>query len=95
MLNVTLTIGHNVNGVPTLDTEVVTMAATTVLGAHGCTVIQCNGMWMGEAETSTRIEVVCNLKPSHARARVTKLSHYLMQEAIMCECKEVNIEFLG
>lgn len=95
MLHVSLTIGHNVHGVPTHDTWTVMMAATTILGSHGATVINCDGLWMGEAEKSTRIEVVCNLKPEDVKTRVSKLSRYLTQDAIMCEVKPTTIEFLG
>lgn len=93
---ITLTIGHNVSGVPTHDTRTVMMAATTVLGAQGATVINCDGLWMGEAEKSTRIEIVRdNLSEDHIRTRVARLSHYLMQDCIMCKVKKTTVEFIG
>lgn len=95
MLNVTLTIGHNVKGIPTLNTRLVTMAATTIMGACGATITKCDGIWMGESESSTRIDIACNLKEEHVKARVSKLSSYLMQDAIMCETRIADIEFLG
>ena len=92
---VSLTIGHNVGDVPTFTTEEVVAAATTLLGALGATVISCRGMWQGMPEASTRIEVVTGLEADHIRARVEKLSHYMMQDCIMCEVKPTTIEFLG
>lgn len=93
---ITLTVGHNVKGVPTLTTREVVNCVTTYLGAKGATVLGCDGMWEGVPETSTRIEVVRdNLTRDMIYKRVRKMSRCLRQEAIMCEVKEVTIEFLG
>jgi hypothetical protein len=93
---ISLTIGHNVAGVPTLSTAEVVAAATTYFGAKGATVMGANGMWCGIPEKSTRIEIVRdNLEEEDIRARVRRLSRVLRQECIMCEITRTCVEFLG
>lgn len=81
---VTLTIGHNVNGTPTHTTEAVCEAVSAFLGVEAYTAIPCYGMWRGEAEASTRVEIVA--EPERARLvldNVKYLAHALEQCEIM------------
>ena len=89
-----LTIGHNVAGVPTHDTFDVCHKVEQILGIEAYTAIPCYGMWRGEAEASTRIEIVTD--PENARVihdNVAFLAHSLDQEAIMCQFAG-SVEFI-
>jgi hypothetical protein len=89
-----LTIGHNVQGVPTWQTSDVARAAAGVLEVDGMTAVPCYGLWRGEAEESTRIEIVT--EPARVEsivARVPALCRALRQDAIMCETA-AGIEFV-
>jgi hypothetical protein len=93
---ITLTVGHNVAGVPTWDMDTVVAVATTYLGCKGATAIYADGMWCGERERSTRLEIVRdNLTADDIRARVRRMSRALQQECIMCEIVRTSVEFLG
>ena len=60
MKDIHLTIGHNVNGRPTHTTRAVCATAARILEVEGFTAVPCLGMWRGEAEDSTRLEI-CGL----------------------------------
>ena len=97
MLQVSLTIGHKVGSVERWDTPAVADAVTTMLGVEAFTAIPCFGMWRGQAETSTRIEIVCG-DESEARsisAQVPFLAEMLQQEAIMCEVRPCTTSFIA
>ena len=96
-MQVHLTIGHNVAGVPTLKREQVAAAVASVCKLEACTIIPCWGMWRGEFEESTRIEV-CGIDEQEAariRACVPALAAELNQEAIMCEVRAGAVEFIA
>ena len=96
MKNVQITIGHNVNGQPVHDTPAVCGMVSDVLGLEAFTAFECFGMWRGEAERSTRIEV-CGLTDEEAarvRSMVPALAAELMQEAIMLEVRDDATEFI-
>lgn len=89
-----LTIGHNVQGVPTHEIGDVCRMVEAFLGVDAYTAIPCYGMWRGEAEASTRVEIVTD--PASARIirdNVAHLAHALDQEAIMCQCAG-SVEFI-
>ena len=78
MKNVHITIGHNVNGQPKHDTPAVCGMVSEVLGLEAFTAFECFGMWRGEAERSTRIEV-CGLTDEEARqesVRCLRCDHF-------------------
>lgn len=96
MKNISLTIGHNVNGAPRWNIQNVTAAVSLTLELEAFTAIPCFGMWRGEAEESTRIEI-CNVTDEQAqeiRARIPKLSELLEQEAIMYQETTASVEFV-
>ena len=85
MFQVTLTIGHNINNVPKLDTQTICKQVTNVLQIQAYTAIPCFGMWEGIAEQSTRIEIVTDDHDivTGIVSRVPALCAVLMQDAIM------------
>ncbi len=96
MKNVHLTIGHNVNGTPKWNINNVAAAVSLTLELEAFTAIPCFGMWEGEAEESTRIEI-CNLTDDQAqeiRSRIPRLSELLEQEAIMYQETTASVEFV-
>lgn len=94
MTLVSLTIGHNVAGVPTHDTLHVSEQVARILNIDAFTAIPCVGMWKGEAEASTRIEIATGEAEAEEIAkRVPYLAYALMQEAIMCEIRPASITF--
>ncbi len=96
MKNISLTIGHNVNGAAKWTIQNITAAVSLTLDIEAFTAIPCYGMWRGEAEESTRIEI-CSLTDEQAqeiRARIPKLSELLEQEAIMYQETTANVEFV-
>lgn len=91
-----LTIGHNVKGVPTFKTREICEFASEYLGIEAFTAMECAGMWQGERENSTRIEI-CALSESEAdsiRANVPILAQALAQDSIMCETRPDHVEFV-
>lgn len=93
---VTLTIGHKVGSVEKLDTATVCNAVTALLGVEAFTALPCVGMWKGQAETSTRIEIVTDKQTARSiECEVPYLSHMLEQEAIMCEVRPCATEFVA
>lgn len=96
MMQVTLTVGHKVGTVERWDTPTICDAVTTILGIEAFTAIPCFGMWRGQAETSTRVEIVCDERAAQSIANeVPYLSHMLEQEAIMCEVRPCATEFVA
>lgn len=96
MKSLQLTIGHNVAGAPKWSIQNVTAAVALTLEVEAFTAIPCYGMWKGEAEESTRIEV-CNVTDEQAqaiRARIPRLSELLEQEAIMYQEAAASVEFV-
>ena len=91
-----LTIGHNVKNVPTFTTREICEHVTDYLGIEAFTAMECFGMWQGNAEKSTRIEI-CALTEAEAdaiRANVPTLAQALAQDAIMCETRPDHVEFV-
>lgn len=95
--DVTLTIGHNVNGKPRHSTPKVCAVFENVTGIEAYTAIPCFGMWRGEAEESTRIE--CNgLTSAQAVAliaSVSTLAARLEQAEIMTGYYQSRTEFIS
>lgn len=85
MIQISLTIGHNVNNIPTLDTVTICRNVTETLGVSAYTAIPCFGMWEGVAENSTRIEIVTDDSAlvTDIVSRIPVLCAVLMQDAIM------------
>lgn len=97
MKDIHLTIGHNVNGHPTHTTRAVCATAARILEVEGFTAVPCLGMWRGEAEDSTRLEI-CGLDDEAARAvwtRVPLLAAALDQVEVMAEAVPSRIRFIG
>lgn len=94
--DVLLTIGHNVNGKPTLTTRYITKRVTMRLQIQGFTAIPCLGMWEGEAEESTRLEInaLDKAKADDIRAQIPELAKALGQMQIMFEMKPSRVEFI-
>ena len=93
---IVLTVGHNVGNNPMFKTSEICDYAADYLGVEAFTASQCFGMWQGEREDSTRIEM-CALSDDEAeaiRARVPLLAQVLGQQAIMCEIRPDHVEFI-
>ena len=91
-----LTIGHNVKGSPTFKTRDICEFVTEYLGVNAFTAMECFGMWNGETEKSTRIEISA-LDENEAetiRANVPVLALALAQDCIMCETRPDRAEFV-
>ena len=96
MMQVSLTIGHNVGNEQRLDTPAVCQAVTSLLGVEAFTAIPCYGMWRGMAESSTRVEIVCDEQTAVSiEQEVPFLAHMLGQEAIMCEVRASHASFVA
>ena len=96
MKQVTLTIGHKVGDEERWDTPTVADAVTTFLGIEAFTAFPCVGMWRGQAETSTRIEIVCDERTaSYVEGEVPFLAEMLQQEAIMCDVRPCTTSFVA
>lgn len=94
MQKLQLTIGHKVGSVEVLDTPTVCSAVTTTLGVSAFTAIPCFGMWEGQAESSTRIEIVTTDDDAdRIESLVGILAWQLNQEAIMLERMNDTVEF--
>ena len=94
--SITLVIGHNVGADPMFKTSEICDYAADYLGVEAFTASQCFGMWQGEREESTRIEI-CALSDDEAetiRARVPILARALAQDAIMFETRPDRVEFV-
>lgn len=97
MKDIHLTIGHNVNGRPMHTRRAICAAAARILEVDGLTAIPCTGIWRGEVEESTRLEI-CGLDDEAARAvwtRVPRLAAALDQVEIMAEAVPSRIRFVG
>lgn len=94
MRKVRLTIGHNVGTVPVFDTMAVCAAVTTTLAVSAFTAIPCYGMWQGQPEQSTRVEIVTTDDDvERIVSLVPALAGQLNQEAITCEVSDANVSF--
>lgn len=91
-----LTIGHNVKNAPMFDTSEVCEYVTEYLGVNAFTAMECFGMWEGEAEKSTRIEIsaLSEAEAETIRANVPVLAMALAQDCIMCETRPDHAEFV-
>lgn len=94
MHKIQLTIGHKVGTVEVFDTAAICAAVTTTLAVSAFTAIPCYGMWNGQAESSTRVEIVTTDDDAdRIVSRVPELAWRLNQEAIMCEVCDADVAF--
>lgn len=94
--SVYLTIGQNVHGVHTFETPEICEYVAHYLGIEAFTAIECAGMWRGECEKSTRIEI-CALTKNEADsilAVIPDLACALCQNSIMCEIRPDQVQFI-
>ena len=91
-----LTIGHNVQNAPMFNTREICEYVTEYLGVQAFTAFECVGMWQGERETSTRIEIcaLTEIEAQTIRANVPILARALAQACIMCETRPDHAEFI-
>lgn len=85
MQTLTLTIGHNVHGAPFHTSAAIIQKVAAYYELEGLTAYEVTGLWCGEYETSTRLEVA-GLDDETAADMVNKLPALctlLKQEAIM------------
>lgn len=96
MKTLILTIGHNTPDGRTWSAQDVRRAFEGVTGCEAYTAIPCFGMWRGEAEASTRLEV-CALDDAEAArlaSLVPALAEALRQQCIMAEVREGAVMFV-
>ena len=94
--DINLTIGHNVSGKPTLtDTDII--GALRGIGIFGATFIPCIGIWCGEREESTRVEIcsVSGEEVTRIKQAIPDVCKRLRQECIMFDCRTSSTEFIG
>lgn len=96
MKDIILTIGHNVEGEPCHSMRSVCAKASELLGVEAFTAIPCVGMWRGQAEDSTRIELcaVSEAEASRICALVPDLAEALGQAEIMREVRTSHVRFI-
>ena len=91
--DLTLYIGHNVDGKPRHTTQAITNAVVKQLGIEGYTAYDAWGEWRGEKETSTIIKI-CGLDANELEEmhekRIPALCYYLEQECILTEAVASN-----
>ena len=92
---VTLTIGCNVNGVPTHEPAHVVETAGRVLGVEAMTAYTCAGWWRGEAETSVRVEIAAlsDERAGEIVEALPELCEALGQQEIMYEARPDAVGF--
>lgn len=94
--SVYLTIGQNVRGVHTFETPEICEYVAHYLDIEAFTAMECAGMWRGECEKSTRIEI-CALTKNEADsilATIPDLACALCQDSIMCEIRPDSVQFV-
>ena len=84
MATIHITVGHNVRGIRTWTTADVCRAFERIANVDAYTAIPCYGMWRGEAEESTRIEVFTD-NPAPILETMGALAGALEQDAVMVE----------
>lgn len=96
MKTLILTIGHNTPDGRTWSAQDVRAAFEDVTGCDAYTAIPCAGMWRGEAEASTRIEVCAldDAEASRLAGLVPALAAALLQQCIMAEVRECAVMFV-
>ena len=96
MKTVQLTIGHNVGSAPTFTTMEICGYVSQYLHVRGFTAFVCFGMWDGETEESTRIEIagLTDDESEKIRELVPTLAQALNQQAIMFEVRADRVEFI-
>lgn len=95
MRKIQLTIGHKIGPIDALDTATVCAAVTTTLAVSAFTAIPCIGMWKGQPENSTRIEIVTtNDDADRIAGLVPTLAWQLNQDAIMVETTSADVAFV-
>ena len=91
-----LTIGHNVHGIPSLtDTDII--KALRYIGISGATFIPCTGIWGGEREESTRVEIcgVSAEETARIKQAIPDVCKRLQQDCIMFDSRVSSTEFIG
>ena len=94
--SVHLTIGHNVKGRHVFETPEICEYVTEYLDIEAFTAIECAGMWRGQCEKSTRIEI-CALSKNEADSILSvipDLAGALCQDSIMCEIRPDQVQFI-
>lgn len=92
--DLTLYIGHNVDGRPAYKTDDICVAVSRILNVEGLTAYEANGIWKGESERTT-VCIICglDLPIKEIRHRISKLTRELQQEAIMYRIEESRVLF--
>lgn len=93
-----LSIGHNVHGVATWTTADVCDAVAPrleALGVEGFTAWACLGMYKGEREESTRLEIFDEVEPAALRKLLDDLCAALDQDEIYCNEFEPGAFYAG
>lgn len=92
---VSVTIGHDVGGVGMLTRAQVLDAFERVTGCEAYTALDASGMWRGQAEPSTRLEIVCTEAQARALAGVMpELARVLSQQCVMFDARPCAVRFI-
>lgn len=96
MKDLTLTIGHNVNGVPTHTFAHVVAFTAAALQIKGLTAWECTGFWEGEVERSTRIEIGALEEDRLEKilTQIPSLAEALKQNAITVQIRDSATAFV-
>ena len=98
LYDITLTIGHNVYGTRRWTSRDVQDALRHIMPrVTGATLFEVDGMYNGEFERSTRVELFAldSSLTAYVRGRIPALCERLQQECIMCTCTESNTTFIS
>lgn len=92
---VSVTIGHDVGGVAMLTRAQVLDAFERVTGCEAYTALDASGMWRGQAEPSTRLEIVCTEAQARALAdAMPELARVLSQQCVMFDARPCAVRFI-
>lgn len=97
MQDLVITIGHNVDGIPTHDEASILEALRWTLEPEGFTAYPVQGLWHGEREDSTRIEICAIDEAEAARLllQVPSLARLLDQDAIAVQLTPSSMQFIA
>lgn len=97
MQDMTITVGHNVRGIPTHDEASILEALRWTLDPEGFTAYPVQGLWHGEREDSTRIEISA-LEDDEAARLMLELPAFcalLEQEAVAVDLRPSTLQFIA
>lgn len=95
-MRVSIMVGHNVGNVPTFNDDEIVAEAMDILALQGATCYGTIGVWRGNTEESTRIDVICSLREARRiKAAAPALARALNQDAVLVSIMPSFASFVG